>query len=97
MGCNLRGRLHIRYCVRFHVRFRVRFGAKGEWYFKLCFVFPEMCRQTVEIGVRRRIGSISGLQLNCASNRTQNHTWNRTRVDGPIREDGVGAIMKKTT
>jgi hypothetical protein len=45
--------------------------------FMICFT--EMCLPTIVIGVRRRIGSLSGLSANRAWNRTQI----RTRVDGP--------------
>jgi hypothetical protein len=78
-----RGRLHVRFGVRIGVRFGVRFAAKGVPQLNVMIFFAEMCRQTIVMGVSRRIGSLFGLPANRAWNRTRNRTRIRTRVDGP--------------
>jgi hypothetical protein len=63
---SLRGRLHVRFCVPIGVRFGVRFAAKGVPQVIFRFVFSEMCRQAIVMGVIRRIGCLSGLHTNRA-------------------------------
>jgi hypothetical protein len=80
-----RARLHLRICVRIGVRFGGRFGAKGGLQSNLGSIFSEMCLQTVVMGVRLRMTTLSPLAANCARNRTAIRTPIRTRVDGPLQ------------
>jgi hypothetical protein len=49
----LRGLLHVRFHVRIiGVRFGVRFAANGILQLNFLFVFAELCRQTIVMGVR---------------------------------------------
>jgi hypothetical protein len=65
------------------IRFVVRFAARGVQQVVFSFVLAEMCKQTIIMGDRKRIGSLFCLRTNRAGNRMAIRTEIRTRVDGP--------------
>jgi hypothetical protein len=75
--------LHVRFSIRIGVRFGVRFAAKGVKQVIYIFFLAEMCKLTIVMGDRKRIGSLFRLRNNRARNRTASRTEIRTRVDGP--------------
>jgi hypothetical protein len=65
------------------VRFSVQFPAQGGLQFNFQPSHPDICCQSVVIGVRKIIETLSPLNADRARNRTVIHKQNRARVDGP--------------
>jgi hypothetical protein len=78
-----RGRLHVRFSIRIPIRFGVRFAAKGVKQVVFCLFLADMCKQTIEMANKKRIGSLLCFCTNLARNRTAIRTQIRTRVDRP--------------
>jgi hypothetical protein len=76
----LRGRLHVRFSIWIPVRFGVRFAAKSAQQVIFWVFLVKMCKQTIVMGDRKRIGSLFCLRTNRARNRTAILTRIRTRV-----------------
>jgi hypothetical protein len=65
-------RLHVRFCVQFPAQHGLQLTFQ-----QIALKFP------VAIAVGKIIKIINPLYANCARNRTENHTQNRTRIDAP--------------
>jgi hypothetical protein len=74
----------VQFPIRIPIRFVVRFAAKGVQQDHFDFVFAEMCKQTIVMGDRKRIGSLFCFLTNLARNRMAIRTQIRTRVDSPL-------------
>jgi hypothetical protein len=57
--------------------------------------FAEMCKQTIVMGDRKRIGSLLCFLTNRARNRMAIHTQIRTRVDSPLAMIDECQLLKK--
>jgi hypothetical protein len=61
----------------------VRFAAKGVQQVNFLFFVADMCKQTIVMGDRKRIGSLFCFLTNRALNRMAIRTQIRKRVDSP--------------
>jgi hypothetical protein len=74
----------MRFSIRIPIRFSVRFAAKDVKQVNFDFFLAEMCKQTIDMGNGKRIGSLLCLHTNLARNRTAIRMQIRTRVEGPL-------------
>jgi hypothetical protein len=74
----------VQFSIKIPIRFGVRFAARGVQQVVFSFVLAEMCKQTIIMGERKRIGSLFCFLTNRARNRMAIRTEIRTRVDSPI-------------
>jgi hypothetical protein len=76
----------VRFSIRIPIRFGVRLAARGVQQVIFSFVLVEICKQTIILGDRKRIGSLFCLHTNRARNRMAIRTEIRTRVDRPLQQ-----------
>jgi hypothetical protein len=73
----------VRFSINIPIQLGVQFAARGVKQVIFYFIMAEMCKHTIIMGDRKKIGSLFCFCTNRARNRMTIRTEIPTRVDGP--------------